>query len=67
MDQLPTSKGTPRAKKQNLDKSHENMAIKQKLKICFLIHKSPWANYPLVKARREPKNKIWTNRMKIWQ
>ena len=31
MDQLLTSKGTPRAQKQNLDKSHENMAMKQKL------------------------------------
>ena len=27
----PTSKGTPRAQKQNLDKSHENMAIKTKI------------------------------------
>ena len=41
MEQLPTSKGTPRAQKQNLDKSHENMAINQKLKIMFFKN-SPW-------------------------
>ena len=48
MGPLPTSKGTPRAQKQNLDKSHENMAIKQKLDTKF----SPWANYPLVKTQK---------------
>ena len=39
MGQLPTSKGTPRAQKQNLDKSHEKMATKQKLMLLFFISK----------------------------
>ena len=36
-----------KAQKQNLDKSHENMAIQN-----IYISKSPWAHYPLVKAQK---------------
>ena len=35
---LPTSKGTERAQKQNLDKSHENMEIKN---MCFFFGPLP--------------------------
>ena len=45
----PTIKGTPRAQKQNLDKSHENMTIQQKLKkkksYFFLSPHGPITHY----------------------